>query len=82
MVSASRQNEYVRQNSIVLTIKAVLGIGILFAGYYLAVKEGGQEVMGNVLAAVILVIVGVYLLFGGFLPIFFQNLAKTMLFFV
>ena len=76
MVSASRQNEYVRQNSIVLTIKAVLGIGILFAGYYLAVKEGGQEVMGNVLAAVILVIVGVYLLFGGFLPIFFQNLAK------
>lgn len=80
MVSASRQNEYVRQNSIVLMIKAVLGIGILAAGYYLAIKEGGQEVMGNVLAAVVLVIIGVYLLFGGFLPVFFQNLVKRKIF--
>lgn len=80
MVSAARRNEYVRQNSLVLLIKTVLGIGILAAGYYLAVKEGGQEVMGNVFAAVVLVVVGVYFLFGGFLPVLFQGLAKRKLF--
>lgn len=76
MVSAAKQNEYVKQNAFILLIKTILGIVILSSGYYLAVKEGGQEVMGNVFAAVVLVVVGVYLLFGGFLPMVFQNLAK------
>ena len=76
MVSAFRQNEYVRQSRILLGIKTVLGLGVLFSGYYLAIKEGGQEVMGNVFAAVVLVVTGVYLLFGGFLPLLFQRLAK------
>lgn len=76
MVLASKQNEYVRQNPLFLAVKAAAGLFALFAGYYLAVKEGGQEVMGNVFAATVLVVVGVYLLFGGFLPIVFQNLAK------
>lgn len=80
MISASRQNEYVRQNSFFLAVKTVLGIAVLSAGYYLAVKEGGQEVMGNVFAAVVLVVAGVYLLFGGFLPMLFQNLSKRKLF--
>lgn len=77
MISASKQNEYVRQKMGVLMIKAVLGVGVLGSGYYLAVKEGGQEVMNNVLAAVILVTAGVYLLFGGLIPLIFQNLAKN-----
>lgn len=76
MVSASRQNEYVRQNGFVLLIKTILGLAVLFAGYYLAVKEGGQEVMGNVFAAVVLVVVGVYLLFGGFIPFLFQRIVR------
>lgn len=80
MVSASRLNEYVRQNDFALAVKTVSGIAVLSAGYYLAVKEGGQEVMGNVLAAVVLVVIGVYLLFGGFLPMLFQNLSKKKLF--
>ncbi len=75
MVSATRQNEYVRVNGAVLLIKAALGIGVLGSGYYMAVKDGGQEVMGNVLVAVVLVTVGVYLLFGGLIPFFFQSLA-------
>ena len=80
LVSATRQNEYVRQNPVVLTVKTILGLIILFSGYFLAIKEGGQEVMGNVLAAVALVILGVYLLFGGFLPMLFQKLAKRKTF--
>ena len=77
MVSANRQNEYVRQKGWLLIGKAVVGIIVLGAGYYLAVKDGGQEVMGNVLIAVVLVIIGVYLLFGGFIPFVFQKLEKN-----
>lgn len=76
MISAARQNEYVKTNGFILTVKAVLGICILGNGYYFAVKDGGMEVMGNLLRATVLVIIGTYFLFGGFLPIFFQQLAK------
>lgn len=75
MVSASRQNEYVRQNQMVLFGKAVLGVGILCRGYVLALKEGRMEVMANALGAVVLVTAGVYLLFGGLIPLAFQFLA-------
>ncbi len=77
MISASRQNEYVRQSTPVLLLKAALGACILGGGYYLAVKEGGQEVMGNVMAAVVLVTAGVYLLFGGLIPYVFQSVARN-----
>ncbi len=80
MVSAARKNEYVRQNTFVLILKAVVGVAVLSYGYMLAIKEGGQEVMGNVLAAVVLVVVGIYLLFGGFLPVLFLYLSKKKLF--
>lgn len=74
MISAMRQNEYVEQKKSVLMIKAVLGIGVLGSGYYYAIKDGGAEVSGNVLVATILVIIGVYLLFGGMIPLVFQTL--------
>lgn len=77
MISSTKQNEYVRQSMAVLLIKTVLGTGILGMGFFLAVKEGGQEVMRNVFAAVILVTAGVYLLFGGLIPVIFQSLARN-----
>ena len=75
MISAAKQNEYVRQNQLLLLIKTILGLGILCAGYYLAVKEGRSDVMANAFAAVVLVTIGVYLLFGGLIPLVFQMLA-------
>lgn len=77
MVSANRQNEYVKQNNVVLILKAIIGIIVLTAGFYLATKEAGMEVMGNILLATILVIIGIYLLFGGLIPLIFQTLAKN-----
>ena len=77
LMSAAKQNEYVRQNRLLLIFKAIIGSGALGYGFYLATKEGGQEVMGNVTAAVVLVIAGVYLLFGGLIPFVFQGLAKN-----
>lgn len=80
MISASRQNEYVRQKQGVLFLKAALGLAVLGTGYYLAIKDGGQEVMANALAAVAFVIAGVYLLFGGLLPLVFQGLSQSKAF--
>ena len=77
MVSANRQNEYVKQNKVILFLKAILGIIILILGYYYAIKEGGMETMANALLAVILVIIGVYLLFGGFIPLIYRTLASN-----
>lgn len=76
MISANRRNEYVRESRLLLWAKAVLGVGVLSSGFFLAVKEGGVEVMGNLMGAVVLVIIGVYLLFGGFLPLLFQGIVK------
>lgn len=75
MISAAKRNEYVRQNSILLFLKTILGCGVLGSGYYIAVKDSGQELLGNVLVAVVLVTIGVYLLFGGLIPFVFQKLA-------
>ncbi|MDE6687540.1 MAG: ABC transporter permease [Lachnospiraceae bacterium] len=75
MISAAKRNEYVRQNAILLFLKTILGCGVLGSGYYIAVKDAGQEMLGNVMAAVVLVTIGVYLLFGGLIPLIFQKLA-------
>jgi len=77
MISAAKQNEYVRLDSGILMIKAVLGINVLGTGYYLAVAESDTGAMENAFAAVVLVTVGVYLLFGGLIPFVFQTLAEN-----
>lgn len=77
MVSANRKNEYVKQNKLILIIKTILGIGFLTFGFYFATKEGGLEVFGNIVIATISVIIGIYLLFGGFIPFVFQTLAAN-----
>jgi putative ABC transport system permease protein len=76
MISATRKNEYVKQKSRVLTGKTMIGLAVLFTGYFYAVKDGGVEILTNGLIAVVLVIIGVYLLFGGLLPLIFQQLEK------
>lgn len=77
MVLANKQNECVQQNNLLLLIKSGLGLSILGAGYYLATKQAGMEVMENVFIATVLVIIGIYMLFGGFIPFVFQSLARN-----
>lgn len=76
MISAARQNEYVHGKNSILCIKALLGVTVTVIGYYLANRGGKQGVMENALLAVVLVIVGVYLLFGGLIPLIFQTLSR------
>ena len=75
MISAAKQNEYVRQSKAILFIKSAAGTAVLGSGYYLAVKRDQGGAMGNALAAVALVTAGVYLLFGGLIPLIFQTAA-------
>lgn len=76
MLSAAKQNEYIRQKRGTLWMKTVLGVWILGTGYFLALKEGRTDVMRNALGAVVLVTVGVYLLFGGFLPLLAREMVE------
>lgn len=76
MISAARQHEYMAEGGLFLLIKAALGICILANGYVLAIRETGGNVMGNLFLATVLVIVGTYLLFGGFLPLLFGRLSR------
>ena len=71
LISAARHNEYVYMRNGILLIKTVLGVVVLASGYYTANKRGENAVI-----AVVLVIVGVYLLFGGLIPLVFQTLSK------
>ena len=77
MISASRRHENTTQKKSLLLGKAVLGLMVLGSGYYLSVKDGGQEVMAYALAAVVLVTVGVYLLFGGLIPLILSLLQRN-----
>lgn len=76
MISATRQNEYVRQKNAVLLVRSLFGVTVLSAGYYFANKGGRNSTMQNALLAVVLVILGVYLLFGGLIPLIFQLLVE------
>ena len=75
MISAARQNEYVRTKTYILFFKMVIGIAALANGYYLATKDGGMETINNLFIATVFVIIGTYFIFGGFLPFMFQYLA-------
>ena len=75
MISAAKQNEYLHVKPVVLLLKAALGAIVLASGYYYANKGGRNDTLTNALLAVVLVIIGVYLLFGGLIPLVFQMLA-------
>ncbi|MCP1101739.1 putative ABC transport system permease protein [Aequitasia blattaphilus] len=80
LVNTNRKNEFVKQNSFSLISKTILGIVLLGVGFYFATKDGGIEVISNLLLAVILVVFGTYFILGGLVPLIFQKLAKQKLF--
>lgn len=77
MLSGAKQKEMKKEPFLLTMTKVVLGIVTLGAGYFCALKTGAESTMGFALGAVILVIVGTYLLFGGLIPFFIGRLAKN-----
>lgn len=74
MLSGARQKEMKPENIWLTLVRVVLGIAVLVTGYVFALKTGNVDSLMYALAAVILVIVGTYLLFGGAIPFFVGRL--------
>lgn len=77
MLSGAKQKEMKSEPVILTGLKIILGVGVLGAGYYCAVKTGDIDSLAYALAAVILVIAGTYLLYGGLIPWLVRRLTKN-----
>ena len=77
LLSGAKQQEMQKEKWIITFLKIVGGVGILFFGYYLAWDTGDLSSLGNALGAVVLVIVGVYLLFSGLIPAILRKLSGS-----
>lgn len=80
MLSGAKQKEMKPEKIWLTLIKVVLGITVLGAGYAFALDTGDIDSLSNALIAVILVIVGTYLLFGGAIPFFVGRLTSSKTF--
>lgn len=74
MISANKRNEYEKQNIGILICKALLGCAVLGIGFYVAI---GKNTFVNMFEAVVYVVIGIYLFFGGMIPLLFQGLCAN-----
>lgn len=74
MISANKRNEYEKQNTGFLIAKALLGCAVLSMGFYVAI---GKNTFVNMFEAVVYVVIGMYLFFGGVIPLLFQGLCAN-----
>ena len=74
MISANKRNEYEKQNSGILLCKALIGCVVLGIGFYVAI---GKNTFVNMFEAVVYVVIGMYLFFGGVIPLLFQCLCAN-----
>lgn len=77
LLSGARQNEIKHEKAWLTAVKVVLGISVLAAGYICSLQTGELSSMIYALAAVILVIIGTYLLFWGAIPFFIRRLTAN-----
>lgn len=76
MLSGAKQEEIKGERILVTILKVTIGIAVLVSGYICAYQTGDINSLGLALAAVVLVIMGVYLLFGGAIPFFIRKLTN------
>lgn len=68
MLSGAKQKEMKTEPALLTAFRIILGVGVLGAGYYCAVKTGDIDSLTYALAAVVLVVAGTYFLYGGLIP--------------
>lgn len=68
LLSGARQKEMKHEAAALTAVKVCVGIGVLAAGYVCALSTGRLSSLNYGVAAVVLVIAGTYLLFGGAIP--------------
>lgn len=76
LLSGEKQEELRVRNRYVQAVQIVIGFAVLGSGYFCALKTGDISSLGYGLAAVILVIVGIYLSFGGAIPALLRGLTR------
>lgn len=77
LLSGAKQKEIKPEKKIVTVLRIITGTAILASGYYSAWKTGDLSSLNWGLAAVILVIVGVYLLYSGLIPAILRAMTKN-----
>lgn len=77
MLSDAKKQEMKKENLFLTFIKVVLGLAVLVTGYVFAIETGGLQSLGYGLLAVILVVAGTYLLYGGAIPFFIGKLTEN-----
>lgn len=77
LLSGARQKEMRHETAALAAVKVCVGIAVLIAGYICAASTGRLSSLGYGVAAVVLVIIGTYLLFGGAIPYFIRGLTKN-----
>ncbi|HJB18231.1 MAG TPA: ABC transporter permease [Candidatus Bariatricus faecipullorum] len=68
LLSSAKQKEHVRQGKLRTALLSLTGAAVLAAGYVCALKTGRESSLNYALAAVILVVAGVWLLYDGLIP--------------
>lgn len=76
MLSGAKQKEMKQERSWLTLIKVILGIAVLTAGFVCALKTGEIDTLWYAFLAVVLVILGTYLLYGGAIPYFVRKLTE------
>lgn len=74
LLSSAKQEELKAEHPVLVGCKIVFGILVLGTGYVSAFYTGGIDSLGYALTAVILVIAGTYMLFGGMIPFLVRKL--------
>lgn len=77
LLSGTKQKEIRPEKKGITILRIVTGVVILAAGYGAAWKTGDLSSLNYALAAVILVIAGIYLLFSGMIPALLRMLTRN-----
>ena len=68
LLSGARQKEIRQENKVITALRILAGTAALILGYLAALDTGGPQGLVRMIQAVVLVILGVYLLYSGLIP--------------
>ena len=77
LLSGARQKEIRQENKALTALRILAGTAALILGYLAALDTGGPQGLVRMVQAVVLVIVGVYLLYSGLIPAILRLLTRN-----
>ena len=77
LLSGARQKEIRQENKVITALRILAGTAALILGYLAALDTGGPQGLVRMIQAVVLVILGVYLLYSGLIPAILRLLTRS-----